>query len=68
MRSVNPVFIPRNNLVEAPLDAAGRRQDFEPFEELLNAVKRPYEERPGIDRNAIPARPKELVLQAFCGT
>jgi uncharacterized protein YdiU (UPF0061 family) len=68
MRSVNPVFIPRNHLVEAALDAASRRQDFQLFEELLDAVTRPYEERAGLDRYTVPARPEESVLQTFCGT
>jgi uncharacterized protein YdiU (UPF0061 family) len=68
MRRVNPAFIPRNHLVEAVLDAASRRQDFQPFEDLLDAVSRPYEERPGLERYAMPARPEECVLQTFCGT
>jgi len=68
MRSVNPAVIPRNHLVEAALDAASRRQNFQPFEELLDAVSRPYEERPELERLTIPARPEEAVLQTFCGT
>jgi uncharacterized protein YdiU (UPF0061 family) len=68
MRRVNPAFIPRNHLVEAALDAASRRQDFQPFEKLLDAVSRPYEERPGLERYAMPARREECVLQTFCGT
>jgi uncharacterized protein YdiU (UPF0061 family) len=68
MRSVNPAVIPRNHLVEAALDAANQRQDFQPFEELLDAVSRPYEERPGFERYTMPARPDEAVLQTFCGT
>jgi uncharacterized protein YdiU (UPF0061 family) len=68
MRRMNPVFIPRNHLVEAALEAATWRQDFQPFEELLSAVTRPYEERPGLERYAMPARPEERVLQTFCGT
>jgi len=68
MRNVNPAVIPRNHRVEATLDAASQRQDFHPFEELLDAVSRPYEERPGFERFAIPARPEEAVLQTFCGT
>ena len=32
---MNPAFIPRNHLVEAALDAANSRQDFQPFEDLL---------------------------------
>jgi uncharacterized protein YdiU (UPF0061 family) len=68
MRRVNPAFIPRNHVVEAALDAASRRQDFRLFEDLLDAVSRPYEERPGLERYAMPAHPEECVLQTFCGT
>jgi uncharacterized protein YdiU (UPF0061 family) len=68
MRSVNPAVIPRNHLVEAALNAASLRQDFQPFEELLNALSRPYEERPGLERYTAPARSEEAILQTFCGT
>ncbi len=68
MRAANPAFIPRNHLVEAALDAAIRRQDFQPFEELLDVVSRPYEDRPNLDRYATPASPEERVCQTFCGT
>ncbi len=68
MRTASPAFIPRNHVVEAALDAAVERQDFQPFEELLDVVSRPYEERPNLERYAMPARPEESVLQTFCGT
>ena len=68
MRRASPAFIPRNHIVEAALDAAVERQDFQPFEELLDVVSRPYEDRPGLDRYATPARPEECVLRTFCGT
>jgi uncharacterized protein YdiU (UPF0061 family) len=68
MRTVSPAFIPRNHLVEAVINAATERQDFQPFEELLDAGSRPYEDRPGLERFATPARPDERVLQTFCGT
>jgi uncharacterized protein YdiU (UPF0061 family) len=68
MRMASPAFIPRNHRVEAALDAAIRRQDFQPFEELLEVVSRPYEEKPVLERYAAPARPEECVLQTFCGT
>ena len=68
MRKVNPAFIPRNHLVEAALDAASLRQDFKPFEDLLDIISRPYEERPGFEKYAMPALPEECVLQTFCGT
>jgi uncharacterized protein YdiU (UPF0061 family) len=68
MRRANPAFIPRNHLVQAALDAAVWRQDFEPFEQLVNVVSRPYEDRPGLEKYATPARPEERVTQTFCGT
>ena len=68
MQMANPAFIPRNHVVEAALTAATERQDFQPFEELLDVGSRPYEDRPGLERYATPARPEECVLQTFCGT
>jgi uncharacterized protein YdiU (UPF0061 family) len=68
MRRSNPAFIPRNHLVQEALDAAVERQDFQPFEQLLNVVTRPYEDRPELERYATPARPEQCVSQTFCGT
>jgi uncharacterized protein YdiU (UPF0061 family) len=68
MRKVNPAFIPRNHLIETALNAAVERQDFQPFEELLDVVSRPYEDRPGSERYGMPASPEESVTQTFCGT
>lgn len=68
MRQTNPVYIPRNHLVEEVIQAAVERQDFAPFEQLLEVVLRPYDQRPGLERYAAPARPEERVLHTFCGT
>jgi serine/tyrosine/threonine adenylyltransferase len=68
MRRVNPAFIPRNHMVEAALNAAVWRQDFQPFEELLEVVSSPYEEVRNRERYAMPARPEEQITQTFCGT
>jgi serine/tyrosine/threonine adenylyltransferase len=68
MRNTNPVYIPRNHMVEAALNAAAMREDLGPFEELLAAVSRPYEERAGLEQFAVPARPEERVCATFCGT
>ena len=68
MRRTNPAFIPRNHFVEAALDAANLRQDFQPFEDLLAVISRPYDERPEVERYLTPARPEERVRQTFCGT
>ena len=68
MRRVNPAFIPRNHLVQAMIDAAVLRGDFQPFEELLTVVTHPYDESAGGELYMRPARPEECVSQTFCGT
>ena len=35
------------------------REDFQPFEELLDVGSRPYDDRPEMERYATPARPEE---------
>jgi len=68
MRGVNPAYIPRNHLVEAALHAAATHRAFGPFEELLNVIRRPFEERPGLERFTLPPLPHERVQRTFCGT
>jgi serine/tyrosine/threonine adenylyltransferase len=68
MRAANPAFIPRNHLVEAALAAAVERSDFQPFEDLLAALSRPFDDQPGLAHYAMPPRDEERVLQTFCGT
>ncbi|MDB6003009.1 MAG: hypothetical protein JWP52_4708, partial [Rhizobacter sp.] len=67
MDRVNPVYIPRNHLVEEAL-AAAAEGDLDPLERLLLAVAAPYDERPGLERYATAA-PKDFgAYQTFCGT
>ncbi|SEO77253.1 protein adenylyltransferase SelO [Trujillonella endophytica] len=68
MDRVNPVYIPRNHLVEEALDAA-TAGDLGPLERLLEAVTRPFEARPGLERYAAPA-PADFgaAYRTFCGT
>ena len=68
MRKANPAYIPRNHRVEQAIEAAVERDNFQPFEQLLDVVTHPWEEQPGQEDYAAPARPDEQVLQTFCGT
>ena len=63
----NPVYIPRNHLVEEALDAA-TDGDLAPVEGLLDAVTAPYDERPGLERYADPAPSDFGAYRTFCGT
>ncbi len=69
MRAVNPFVIPRNQRVEEALAAASDEGDLGPFERLLAALRRPYDETPENARYAAPA-PADVTAryQTFCGT
>ncbi|MEH1099526.1 protein adenylyltransferase SelO [Micromonospora sp. CPCC 205561] len=67
MDRVNPVYIPRNHLVEEAL-AAASDGDLKPLDRLLEAVTAPYDERPGLERYAAAAPPDFGAYRTFCGT
>jgi serine/tyrosine/threonine adenylyltransferase len=67
MDRVNPVYIPRNHLVEEALTAASDG-DLEPLGRLLHAVSAPFDERPGLERYAAPAPQDFGTYRTFCGT
>jgi len=68
MDAVNPAFIARNHRVEAMITAAVEHNDFAPFEELLEALARPFEDQPHFAHLALPPQPHERVLATYCGT
>ena len=68
MDRVNPLYVPRNHLVEEALEAATKEADFAPFEALLDVVTRPFEPRPGHERFALPAPGDFGPYTTYCGT
>ena len=68
MDRVNPAYIPRNHLVEEARAAASDDADLEPLDRLLDAVTRPFDERPGLERYAEPAPDDHGRYITFCGT
>lgn len=67
MDRTNPVYIPRNHLVEEALDAA-TAGDLGLLEQLVDAVSAPFEERSGLERYAEPAPEDFGRYRTFCGT
>ena len=68
MRKVNPVYIPRNHLIEAAIRAAEDRGDFSLFHELHEVLQQPYQVQQGRESYMQPPQPHEVVQQTFCGT
>ena len=67
MDRVNPVYIPRNHMVEAAL-AAATDGDLDPFRRLVDVAARPFDERPGLEAYAAPAPEHFGRYRTFCGT
>ncbi|TDM12742.1 protein adenylyltransferase SelO [Macrococcus lamae] len=67
MKSVNPVVIPRNHLVEEALKEATDDDDYTKFNKLLKVVTDPYNESHA-EKYMCGPDPSQQVLQTFCGT
>ena len=68
MESSNPVFIPRNHLIERAIEAAVENNDFSEMKTLLTILSKPYEEQSKYGEYMKPPKPLEVVHQTFCGT
>lgn len=67
MDRVNPVYIPRNHLVEEAL-AAATGGNTGPLERLVDAVASPFDERAGLEHYAAAAPESFGPYRTFCGT
>lgn len=63
----NPIYIPRNHLVEEALSAA-TEGDMAPFMTLLVRVQAPFTPVEGAERYALPATVDAPAIVTFCGT
>lgn len=68
MYSLNPVFIPRNHLIEKIIDQAVVHDDFTAFYELVDILEKPYVYDSQKEDFAIPPKPDQVVENTFCGT
>lgn len=66
--TVNPAVIPRNHLVEEALGAAVDEDDFEPFNDLLDALAHPYESGRCPERYEKAPEHPDPNYRTFCGT
>lgn len=64
--AANPLYLPRNHIVEAALDAADGG-DLAPALELADVLARPFDAQPGRERFAEPP-PDEYRAVTYCGT
>ena len=68
MDQVNPLYIPRNHLVEEALQQASKNAEYTPFKKLLNILMKPYEKRDGLEEYEEPSSKDAGPYVTFCGT
>tara|TARA_R110002020_G_scaffold34066_9_gene103471 strand:- start:5743 stop:7221 length:1479 start_codon:yes stop_codon:yes gene_type:complete len=67
MDRVNPIYIPRNHMVEAALQSA-TQGDLKPFERLVEVLADPFTERAGLEVFALGAPSDFGPYTTYCGT
>ena len=68
MKRSNPVYIPRNHLVEEALSAASGKGDFDPLFKLSDILREPYAWRSGMEYYEEPGPVDSGPYRTFCGT
>ena len=67
MYAKNPVFIPRNHLIEEAIQAA-EDGNLNPFHQLVDVLTHPFEYKVELKKYALAPRPEQVVKETFCGT
>ncbi|MFK7903131.1 MAG: YdiU family protein [Nitratireductor sp.] len=67
MDTINPLYIPRNHLVEEAIEAA-YENDFSKMEELHKVLANPFIEQEVDPKFVMPPNEDQVVTNTFCGT
>ena len=68
MRAHNPVLIPRNHQVERAIDAAVEKEDYSVMENLMKALRSPYQFSSEKEPYQLPPDPSDKPYVTYCGT
>ena len=68
MNLVNPVYIPRNHILEEAIKDVVENDDVTKMEKLLEVMKDPYQRQDNCDYYALPPEEVDDDYRTFCGT
>jgi len=68
MKANNPIYIPRNHLIERAIKEAVHGNDFSFMRKFLSILRSPYRDLKIESFFSAPPRTDELVKKTFCGT
>ncbi len=68
MNAVNPLFIPRNHLVEKAINETVEKNNLSMLDDLLEVLKNPFTEKKKKSKFSRPPDNSEDIKNTFCGT
>ncbi|MBS91962.1 MAG: hypothetical protein CMM95_02790 [Rickettsiales bacterium] len=68
MKKVNPIYIPRNHIMEEIIKEAVENNRYDLMNDLLNTIKDPFTEKTNKKHLSLPPKPNQVVKNTFCGT
>ena len=68
MKSVNPIYIPRNHIVEDAIKKFIHYKDYSELNMLIKLLKNPFTERKKMSYFSLPPKPGDDIKNTFCGT
>ena len=68
MANANPVFTPRNHLIQQVIDQVSQDGDLSLFNQLNQLWQSPYQDNAAAGAFSQPATAEQRVCQTFCGT
>ena len=67
MKSMNPIYIPRNHLIEEVIESANEG-DFSLFHQLNKVLETPFSFQEDSENYSTAPKENQIVKQTFCGT
>ena len=68
MKKVNPVYVPRNHILEKIIKEAVENEKFSLMNDLLDIIKNPFNEKKNKKYFSLPPSSNQIVRNTFCGT
>ena len=68
LNSINPIYIPRNHMIERAIREYQEDNTHKIMDEMLEVTSNPFLDQENKKEYAIPAEEDEQVTQTFCGT
>ena len=68
MKKINPIYIPRNHIIEKVIDELVQGKGNNMLEKILKLTEKPYTQQKDSKYFELPPSPSEEVTNTFCGT